>query len=111
MPRIGGAIKRHARRGGRALARGAYSERYRLGAIAGGFLLGLVDKSGVDLPTIPLLGKAGTAGVLLWALGKWGRMTWADHAATGVLSIAAYELATKGAISGDHGTPGVAWSG
>ena len=46
-----------------------------------------------------MLGKAGTLGVAAWALGKWGKSEWARHAATGFLSIAAYELSKEGKSS------------
>lgn len=95
-----GKTRHHLRRAGRRLGGMAYEERHRIGAILGGFALGLIDKSGVDLPRLPMLGKAGTLGVAAWALGKWGKSAWASHAATGLLSIAAYELAKEGSISG-----------
>lgn len=78
-------------------------EKHRMGAILAGFVLGLIDKSTMNIPTVPLLGRAGTLGVAAWAFGKWGRSPWANHAATGLLSIAAYELAKEGAIEGMHG--------
>jgi hypothetical protein len=77
------------------------TERHRMGAIAGGAVLGWIDKSGFAIPTLPFLGKAGTAGVAAWALGKYTNSPWADDMATGMLSIAAYELVKEGHIEGD----------
>lgn len=84
--------------GGREL-----TEKHRMGAIAGGAVLGLLDKSGFALPTLPFLGKAGTAGVACWAIAKATKSAWADDMATGMLSIAAYELAKTGSIQGIDG--------
>ena len=76
-----------------------------MGAIIGGAVLGFIDKPGgplAALPTLPFLGRAGTAGLVTWAFGKWGRSAMADHMATGMLSIAAYELMKEGHISGEE---------
>lgn len=80
-----------------------FTEKHRMGAIVGGAVMGLLDKSGIDLPTLPFLGKAGTVGVAAWAVGKYMRSPWAEDLATGMLSIAAYELAKEGSISGVDG--------
>jgi hypothetical protein len=92
--------KHHKRRG-----RGgsALTEKHRVGAIIGGGLLGLIDKSGIDVPTLPFLGKAGTLGVAAWAIGRYMHSPWAEDAATGFLAIAAYELASQGSIAGVEG--------
>jgi hypothetical protein len=73
----------------------------RIGAILGGFLLGVLDAKGTKLPTIPVLGRAGTAGVGLYYLGRHIKAPLVSHAATGFLSIAAYQMGNKGTISGD----------
>jgi hypothetical protein len=96
-------LKHAARRVGGAVA----EEKHRIGAIGAGFILGLVDKSGIDLPTIPMLGKAGTLGAFCWAAGKWGKSRMASHAATGLLAIAAYELGKEGHISGPEYVSGM----
>lgn len=97
------AVKHHLKRAGRKVASAAYEERHRMGAILGGLALGLIEKAGIDLPTVPLLGKAGTLGAAAWAVGKWGKSRMASHAATGFLAIAAYELGKEGHISGMDG--------
>jgi len=74
-----------------------------MGAILGGAALGFIDKPGGPLaavPTLPFLGRAGTLGLAAWAIGKWTKSTAFDHAATGMLAIAAYELMRDGSISG-----------
>ena len=88
------------RRYGRRVGHAALGEKHRLIAIAGGFALGMIDKSGVNIPTLPFLGKAGTLGLAAWVGGKFMHSQTLNDAATGFLAIAAYELAKDGAISG-----------
>jgi hypothetical protein len=73
----------------------------RTGAMVGAAVLGVLDKQGTKFPTIPMVGRAGTAGLLLWWLGKSQRSPQLAHAATGCLAIAVYEMAKDGKISGD----------
>jgi hypothetical protein len=98
VQKVKAAAKHHARRVGM----GAYEERHRLGAIAGGFALGMIDKSAIDFPTLPFLGRAGTLGLAAWGLSRMTKNEWASHAATGLLAIAAYELSKEGTISGEE---------
>ena len=71
--------------------------------MAGAAVLGLLDKQGTKLPTIPILGRAGTAGLVLWWLAKQQKSPSLNHAATGCLSIAVYELTKEGKVSGVDG--------
>lgn len=66
----------------------------------GGYALGMIDKSDLDIPTVPFLGRAGTVGIAAYAIYRLTGNPWADAAATGILSIAAYELSKEGEISG-----------
>jgi hypothetical protein len=66
---------------------------------AAGFALGFLDKSGTAIPTIPLLGKAGTIAAGLYFFAPAGGI-WAD-AMVAAAAIAGYELGFKGSISGD----------
>jgi len=87
--------RRHGRRGGR-------SEKQRLGIMAAGFVLGLIDKSGMDIPTLPYVGRAGTLAIAAYVGERYlGFGSWADDAATGFGTIALYELGKEGSISGD----------
>jgi hypothetical protein len=102
--RQGKAAKRGRRRGGGGGGNkvGGITDKHRLGAMAGAALLGFLDKSEtIHVPTLPYLGKAGTAGVALWAAGKFLKSAWADNAATGALCIAVYELTKEGKVSGE----------
>ena len=72
----------------------------RTGAMIGAFLLGVLDKQGTELPTVPMLGRAGTLGVATYFVGKQMRSPALDHAATGFLSIALYQFAREGKVAG-----------
>jgi len=90
---------------GRALARrighAAGEEKHRIAAIITGAVLGWLDKQGTAIPTVPMLGRAGTIGVASYLLYKQSKSRMASHVATGALCIAAYELTNKGSISGE----------
>jgi len=105
--RQSGRLSRRRRRsfGGRAASVGAgLLSSERVGAVVGGFILGMLDKQGTKLPTVPVLGRAGTLGVASYYIGKSMHSAAVLHAATGFLSIAAYELARQGTIAGDDQT-------
>jgi hypothetical protein len=86
---------RHGRRGGR-------SEKQRLGVLASGFALGLIDKSGMSIPTLPYVGRAGTLAIAAYIGERYlGFGSWADDAATGFGTIALYELGKTGSIDGE----------
>jgi hypothetical protein len=70
-------------------------------AALGGGVLGLVDKMFPNLPTIPVLGKAGTIAAIAYffSKGKGGGIA-RDTAIAGA-SIAGYQLGSQGKISGD----------
>lgn len=96
--------KKHsrARRVGAAIGHQASEEKHRIAAIFTGAVLGWLDSQGTKIPTVPMLGRAGTVGVaayLIYRQSKSNRML--SHIATGALTIAAYQLGNKGTISGD----------
>jgi hypothetical protein len=78
---------------------GARSKSQMFAIAAAGFALGFVDKSGTAIPTIPLLGRAGTIAAGLYFFAPSGGF-WAD-AMVAASAIAGYELGLKGSISGD----------
>ena len=99
-------VKHHRRRrGGGGSSSLTSSER--IGAMGAALLLGFLDKSGTSLPTVPLLGRAGTLGVGSYFLGKHMRSPTLNHAATGFLCIALYELGREGKIAGVDGAAAV----
>jgi hypothetical protein len=78
------------------------SEKVLTGMVIGGFILGYIDKTQTNIPTIPVLGKAGTIAVAahFFAKGKPGMATDVRNAAA---AVAAYEYGNKGSISGAEG--------
>lgn len=118
MPR-GGRVKALAKRGLTLAARSAIEEKHRIVAIGAAAGLGMAERHGVALPKIEGIGVAATYGVAAMILGKMTKSRMLDHAATGLLSVAIYQLASGGLrgvaglsngdaeISGDIPTEGV----
>jgi hypothetical protein len=79
----------------------ALSEKHTLTAIGAALALGLAKKQGFKLPSLPLMGPAATYGLAAWALSKYTKNNVAAHAATGLLSVAAYEMVSGGGMAGD----------
>lgn len=90
-----------ARRGYSAAARVASQERHTLVAIGGAAVLGYMKKQGVQLPKINALGTPGTYGLIAWAIGRFTKSPVAQHVATGLMSVSAYELASGQTLSGE----------
>lgn len=99
-PRSTGAPKKkHHRR--RASASGGRSY---LGAAIGGAVFGFIEKSFPTLPTLPILGRAGTiavAGYFLSKRGGLGASGLVRDVTMAAAVIAGYELGKDGKISGD----------
>lgn len=96
--------KHYARRAGHHLKRAgqkALEEKHTLAAVGAAAALGFVEREKVALPAIPKLGMAGTYGLVAWAAGKYMRSRTLAHVATGLLSVAAYQLGKTGEISGE----------
>jgi len=73
-----------------------------VGAIAGGAVLGYLDKNGTSIPTLPVVGRAGTLAIGCYLFRKHHGML--GQMANAFAAIAAYELMLNGTISG----PGLA---
>lgn len=74
----------------------------------GGALYGYAVKSGIvaKLPAIPVLGRTGTAAILLDYFSRHGGGHLAGRAARAAAAIAGYQLGSEGSIQGDATTPG-----
>lgn len=74
----------------------------------GGALYGYAVKSGLvaKLPAIPVLGRTGTAAILLDYWSRHGGGQLAHRAARAAAAIAGYQLGHEGQISGDLQTMG-----
>lgn len=92
-----------ARRGISAAARAASAEKHTLVAVAGAAGFGFLRRQGVSLPAFGPLTAEATAGLVAWGIGKYTKNRMASHLATGLLSVAAFDLASGGAAgtSGD----------
>ncbi len=89
------------RRGGGKGGGGALSTERVFAAALGGGVLGLVDKMFPNLPTIPVLGKAGTIAAIAYFLAKGKGSGIARDTCLAGASIAGYQLGAQGKISGD----------
>jgi hypothetical protein len=69
----------------------------------GGALYGFAVKSGLvaKLPAIPVVGRTGTAAILLDYFSRRGGGPWVGKAARAAACIAGYQLGAEGAIQGD----------
>lgn len=95
--RVAGA----ARRGYSAAARVASQERHTIVAIGSAAVLGFMKKQNVQLPKFSALGTPGTYGLIAWAVGRYTKSPIAQHVATGLMSVSAYELASGQTLSGE----------
>lgn len=103
-PRAPGRARRYARHVGRAarhVGMRALEEKHTVAAVGAGLALGFVEREKIALPAIPKLGMSGTYGIGLWLAGKYMRSRTMSHMATGLLSIAAYQLGKTGEIAGE----------
>jgi hypothetical protein len=91
------ALGHYARRAGHK----ALEEKHTFAAVGAGLALGFVEREKIALPSIPKLGMSGTYGIGLWLAGRYMRSRTMSHMATGLLSIAAYQLGKTGEIAGD----------
>ena len=93
------------RKTGSKVMQAALSEKHTLTAMAAAGALGLAERNNVPLPHLAFLGRAGTYGALAWAIGRYTGNRTAEHLATGLLSVASYQLAagkTAAGVSGDE---------
>jgi hypothetical protein len=108
-PTVKVAKKKHHRRSGGGSSRGLMDKR-RIGIIVGGFGLGLIQKTmGSNIPTIPLLGQAGTIGIAAYFLSQGGKNQLADEVCTAALTVAAYEMGSTGKVVGGAGSQDEGW--
>jgi hypothetical protein len=72
-------------------------------ALAAG-LYGLAEKSGIldKLPAVPVIGKKGTAALVLWYWGRHGGGPWVRQGAVVAAVLAGYQLGREGTVSGDE---------
>lgn len=74
-----------------------------VGAGIGGAVLGFVDKTFPGLPTVPIIGKAGTIALAAYMLSRRGGMGGGilRDVAMAAAAVAGYQLGSEGKIHGD----------
>lgn len=94
--------KRHHRRS--SVGGSSLSGKTLIGVGIGGAVLGFLEKTFPTMPTVPLIGRAGTIAIAAYFLNKNGGMGHGglvrDVALSGA-AIAGYQLGKQGSISGD----------
>lgn len=76
-----------------------------IGAGIGGAVFGYVEKSFPNLPTLPVVGRAGTVAIICHFLrkqGGFGHGTLVRDVGMAASVIAGYQLGKTGKISGDY---------
>lgn len=69
--------------------------------LAGAAALGLLERTGVELPfEIPMIGKAGTLAVALFAVGHFAKMPGLKLLSIGPACVAVHGLASGSGVSG-----------
>jgi len=81
--------------------KGVSAEKALIGVAIGGLVLGFIDKSATTIPTIPILGKAGTIALAAHFLGK-GKPGMVTDIRNAAAAVAGYEMGKDGKISGDE---------
>jgi len=75
-----------------------------LGSAIGGAIFGFVEKTFPTLPTVPILGRAGTIALAAYFLGRNSHMGGGivRDVALAAAAVAGYELGKDGKVSGDY---------
>lgn len=97
-PRRRSAPRRAARRAAASYSAAGYRKQM-MSVFAGGFGVGLIEKTFPNLPTLPMVGRKGTIALGL-ALIKPKEQILRD-VGIAAAAISGYELGLKGSISGD----------
>jgi hypothetical protein len=94
-------VKRGVSRGMSAAAKSAMTEKHTITALAGAAALGIAKRQGIELPKVEQLGTAGTYGAGAYLAARFTKSKTLAHLATGLLSVALYELAAGDSITGE----------
>jgi len=95
------------RRGGAVRRVGGLITQHNLDVAIGGALYGFAVKSGwIDkLPAIPVIGRTGTAAILLDYFSKRGGGPMVGRMAIAAAALSGYQLGSTGSITGDDASP------
>jgi|SRR5579872_233652 len=102
--------KHHRRHHGSGFGLGGLMNKQRIGIVAGALAFGFLEKQALfqQLPSLPLIGKAGTVGLAAYLLSNGGKNALANDIATAAFVIAAHEFGSTGTIVGDE-APGIGY--
>lgn len=105
-PRAAPVTRRRRRRvGGRASGGGGGGGfKHQIGAGIGGFVFGYIESKFPNLPTLPVVGRAGTVAIachFLTKQGGFGHAPLVRDVGMAAAVIAGYQLGKTGKISGD----------
>jgi len=92
-PRAAPKAKKHHRRHA-----GGSSKKKVIAVAVAGYVMGHIDKAGTAIPTVPMLGRAGTIAAVAYFFGK-GQGIWGD-VMVAAAAIAGYEMGSTGKIAG-----------
>lgn len=90
------------RRASSAASKLAMSEQHTIAATASAAVFGFMKRQNVNLPHFDALGTPGTYGLVAWAIGRYTKSPMAQHIATGLLSVSAYQLGAGQTLSGGN---------
>lgn len=96
--------KKHRRHHRRSAGSGRLTPNTVLGAAIGGAVFGFVEKTFPNLPTLPIVGRAGTiaiAGYFLGGMAPAGMRGIVRDMTLAAAAVAGFELGNTGHISGD----------
>jgi hypothetical protein len=92
--------KKHHRRRGGAAESSSLTSKENVGLATGALVLGFIDRQGVKIPSIPILGRAGTIAAAGMLVGRHMHLPIATRVGKAALVIALYELGKQGKIDG-----------
>jgi hypothetical protein len=104
-PRAAPVTRRRRRRVGASRSGGGGSDaKTMVGAGIGGYIFGFIENKFPNLPTLPVVGRAGTVALACYFLrkqGGFGRGTLVRDVGHAAAVLAGYQLGKTGKISGD----------
>lgn len=95
--------KKHRRKGGGGGESSSLTSKENMALATGAVVLGFIDRQGMKIPTVPMLGRAGSIAVGGMLIGKHMKLPIATKVGKAALVIALYELGKSGKIEGVSG--------
>lgn len=105
IPRAARTAGRLARRAGTAAAAVARDEKHTIAAVGAAAVVGYMQRSGTQLPHVAAIGMPGTYGLVAWMGARMTKNKTLAHVATGLLSVAAFQMTASGSFFGGTAAP------